>query len=67
MSGMLYPAVREVAPVEELYVRPVAVFEKRPRRYDGVRAVVEAYATDHSVVEAVSGMEYPLETVGVKV
>jgi hypothetical protein len=36
--------VSEVTPVAESYVRPVAVFEKRPRRYEGVIAVVEAYA-----------------------
>ena len=49
--------MREVAPVDELYVRPVAELEKRPRMYAGVRAVVEAYALAHSVVEAVSGIE----------
>jgi len=42
VSGIVYPAVNEVAPVDELYVSPVALLEKRPRMYAGVRAVVEA-------------------------
>ena len=42
ISGILYPAVSEVAPVDELYVRPVAELENRLRMYEGVRAVVEA-------------------------
>jgi hypothetical protein len=75
VSGMLYPAVSEVAPVDELYVRPVAELEKRFRMYEGVSAVVEAaaasqdalfavtvlYAVFQLVVLAVSGMLYPLE------
>ena len=51
--------MRDVNPVEVLYERPVAVFERRARKYEGVRAVVEAYAVDHSVVDAVSGTTYP--------
>ena len=43
------------------------VAEKRLRIYAGESAVVEAYAVAHSVVLAVSGMLYPLETVGVNV
>ena len=74
VSGILYPAVSEVAPVDELYVRPVAELENRLRMYEGVRAVVEAAAASQEalfavtvlyvlfqlVVLAVSGMLYPL-------
>ena len=77
VSGIEYPAVSEVTPVELLYVRPVAVFAKRPRRYAGVRAVVEAYAAFQfaafavtvlvvvfqAVVLAVSGILYPAASV----
>ena len=73
VSGILYPAVSEVAPVDELYVRPVAELENRLRMYEGVRAVVEAAAASQEalfavtvlyvlfqlVVLAVSGMLYP--------
>ena len=40
----------EVTPVELLYVRPVAVFAKRPRRYAGVSAVVDAAAASHDAM-----------------
>ena len=73
VSGILYQAVSEVAPVDELYVRPVAELENRLRMYEGVRAVVEAAAASQEalfavtvlyvlfqlVVLAVSGMLYP--------
>ncbi len=76
VSGIVYPAVNEVTPVPEVYVSPVAVFENSPRKYAGVRAVVEAaaafqlallavtvlYVLFQFVVEAVSGMLYPAAT-----
>ncbi len=56
---MVYPAVSDVAPVLELYVKPVALFESNPRIYEGVSAVVDAEAAAHSVVDAESGITYP--------
>ncbi len=44
---MTYPEVSENAPVPELYVIPVVEFEMRLRMYDGVSAVVDAYAVAH--------------------
>lgn len=56
---MRNPPVRDVAPVELLYVSPVAELENSPLIYAGVKAVVDPKAVAHSVVDAVRGMTYP--------
>lgn len=55
-SGITYPAVNDVIPLAESYDSPVAVFDRRPRIYAGVRAVVEPNAVAHSDVLAVNGI-----------